>query len=303
MKETFMDKTFWQSIIGNDYVVPIGYSVAVLTPELLSYLGSPSSELREEIAYALLDAWIHRDYYSHAELWEIAIHLLHNLTIGLGERQSDTIFLRSFSLLILSEIVHYDLSHLTLSGSEMQQLLDQALAYFEAEQDLRGFDSEKGWIHAIAHAADLLWVLAQHPAVSVSDLERIMNTLAEKITAPVVHIYLYGEEERLVRTVMGVLQRDLLMLPFLTTWMERLTHPPGYIAWSESFESGKLMEVVRSKAETCARHNARTFLYSLYFQLRTPGFANLTFVEQRPAIAPALLPLVENALSQIRAWS
>jgi hypothetical protein len=227
---------------------------------------------------------------------------LNNLTIGLGERQSDTIFLRSFSLPILSEIVYHDLTHLTLSESEIQQLLEQALAYFEAEQDLRGFDSEKGWIHAIAHVADLLWVLVQHPKVSVSDLERIMNALAEKITAPVAHIYLYGEEERMVRTVMGVLQRDLLVLPFLTTWLERLIHPRGRIAWNEDFENGKLMDVVQSNEETCARHNARTFLYSLYFQLRTPGFANLTFVQQRPAIADALLPLVENALSLIRAW-
>ena len=297
-----MDKTFWQSIRGNEYVVPMDYTVATLTPELLSYLGSPDPELRDETAYTILDAWIHLDYYSHAELWEIAIHLLHNLAIGLGEQQSDTIFLRSFSLLILTEIVYHDLTHLTLSETEVRLLLEQGLAYFEAEQDLRGFDSEKGWMHAIAHAADYLWVLAQHRHVAVSDLERIMDALVEKVTASVAHIYLYGEEDRLVRTVMGVLQRDLLMLPFLSTWLERLTHPKGRIAWSESFESGKLMEVVRSRAETCARHNTRSFLYSLYFQLRSPGFANLTFVEQRPAIAPVLLPLVENALSQIRAW-
>lgn len=300
-----MDKTFWQSIIDNEYAVPVGYSVSTLTPELLSYLGSPDPELREGSAYAILDAWIHGNYYSHTELWEMAVQLLHNLTIGLGEQQSDTIFWRSFSLLILAEIVYHDLTHPALKEVEVRQLLEQALAYFKAERDLRGYDSEKGWIHAIAHAADFLWVLAQHPEVTASDLEQIMNALADKIAAPVAHVYLYGEEERMVRTVMGVLQRDLLTLPFLTIWLERLTHPRGRIAWSESFEgpeSGKMMDVVRSKAETCARHNTRSFLYALYFQLRSPGFAHLTLVEQRPAIADTLLPLVENALSQIRAW-
>lgn len=297
-----MDKTFWQGITLGDYAVPTGYSVMTLTHELLLYTGSPDPELREETAYTILVAWINRGYYSHAELWDIAITLLNNLTIGLGEQLSDTIFLRSFSLLILTEIVYNDLTHPSLSEIEVRQILEQTLDYFKAEQDLRGFDSEKGWIHAVAHAADLFFVLAQHNNVTVSDLERIMNALAEKITAPVVHVYLYGEEERLVRTVVGVLQRDLLKLPFLTTWLEHLVHPSGRIAWSESFESGKLMEVVRSPAETCARHNTRSFLYSLYFQLRYPGFANLTFVERRPAIADALLPLVENALSLIRAW-
>jgi hypothetical protein len=297
-----MDKKFWQSIITNEYAVPMGFAVATLTPELLSYLGSPDPDLRDETAYTILGAWINRGYYSHMELWEMAIVLLNNLTIGLGEQQSDTIFLRSFSLLVLTEIVYNDLTHPSLSESEVRQLLEQGLAYFKAEQDLRGFDYEKGWMHAVAHAADFFFVLAQHSKITVSDLARIMNALGEKITAPVTHVYLYGEEERLVRTVMGVLQRDLLKLPFLTTWLQQLVHPTGRIAWSESFESGELIEVVRSPAETCARHNTRSFLYSLYFQLRSPGFANLTFVEQRPAITDALLPLVENALSQIRAW-
>jgi hypothetical protein len=45
MKETSMDKAFWQNIIDNEYAVPIGYSVATLT-----------SELREEIAYTTLGA-------------------------------------------------------------------------------------------------------------------------------------------------------------------------------------------------------------------------------------------------------
>ncbi len=300
-----MDKTFWQSIMDNEYAVPPDFSVETLTAELLTYLGSTDPELREGPAYAILDAWIHQGYYSHAELWEMATQLLHNLSIGLGEQQSDTVFRRAFSLLILTEIVYHDLLHPTLKETEVRQLLEQALAYFAAEQDLRGYDSEKGWIHSIAHAADFLWVLTQHRFVSAPDLTRIMDALAGKITAPVAHVYLYGEEERLARTVMGALQRDLLTLPFLASWLEHMTHPEGRVAWSESFEGpegGKLMEVVRSAAETCARHNAKYFLYTLYFQLRSPGFAQLAFVEQKPAVADALLPLVENTLSQIRAW-
>ncbi|MBA2676863.1 MAG: hypothetical protein H0U76_00460 [Ktedonobacteraceae bacterium] len=63
-----------------------------------------------------------------------------------------------------------------------------------------------------------------------------------------------------------------------------------------------MMSVVRNEAETCAHHNTKYFLYGLYFQLRSPDFAHLTFVEQQPVVAGALLPIVEHALSQIRAW-
>jgi hypothetical protein len=113
-----MDKTFWQSIIDNDYTVPPGYSIETLTPGLLSLLGSPDHDLREGPAYAILDAWIHRGNYSRPDLWNMATQLLHNLTVGLGEQHSDTIFLRSFSLLILSEIVYYDLTHAVLEETD-----------------------------------------------------------------------------------------------------------------------------------------------------------------------------------------
>ena len=52
-----------------------------------------------------------------------------------------------------------------------------------------------------------------------------MDALAKKITAPVAQVYFYGEEERLVRTVLGVLQRELLTLSDLSTWLELLIHP------------------------------------------------------------------------------
>lgn len=297
-----MDKAFWQNIIDNECAIPTGESIMHLTAELLSYLESSDTELREGPVYTILAKWLKQGSYSHAELWEMATQLLRNLAIGLGKQQDDTIFLRSFSALILSEIVENDLIHLMLSETEVQLLLEQALAYFLAEKDLRGYEYGKGWAHAIAHCADLLWNLARHPLVSVAGLTQIMNALAEKITAPVAHIYLYDEDERLARIVMGALQRDQLTLPFLTTWLEQLMHPSGRIAWNETWESGKIMEIVRSKVETSTRHNIKHFLRSLYFQLRFPGFADLTSVEQSPPVTDEFLPLVENVLSQIRSW-
>ena len=77
-------------------------------------------------------------------------------------------------------------------------------------------------------------------------------------------------------------------------WVENCGLP---FAWSESFEgseSRKMMDVVRSEAQTGAHHNTKSFLCSLYFQLLSPSFAHLTFVERRPAIADALLSLVER---------
>lgn len=293
-----MDKAFWQSIKDGEYRIPAGHSVAALTPELLGYLGSTDPDLREDAAYQILMEWIDRGSYSHTEMWEMATRMLRNLTVGLGEQGDDTVFLRAYSSLILTELVYFDLTHPHFAEAEIQVLLDHALTYLPAEKDLRGYVPEKAWAHAVAHMADCLIVLSRHRFVAVSDLMRIMNTIGERITAPVAHVFIYDEEIRLVRPVMAALERDLLTLPFLSAWLDRLVHPGEHGSWGESTDphSGQ------NKEETCARHNTRSFLYGLYFQLRAPGFAGLTHVKQRPAVADELLPLVEQALAQIWAW-
>ena len=304
-RASMTDKQFWQSIIDTDYTLPKGASQSTLTTELLSYLASPDPQVREIFAYSILDAWIHRDCYSPAELGEMVTQLLRNLLIGLGESRGDSAFQRSSSLLILTEILYHDLTKPALSRDQVRVVLEAGVSYFLAERDLRGYDPKNGWIHAIAHAADLFWVLAQHSALESVDLERILKAMAEKIAAPVEHVYLYDEELRLVRAVMGVLQRDILSLDYLSAWLLGLTHPEGRTSWSGTFDGpdgGTLMAVVRSPEETGARHNARSFLYALYFQLRSPGFGGISFVDQAPPRAGALLALVERALAEIRAW-
>jgi hypothetical protein len=297
-----MDKAFWQSIVNNDYALPVDQSLSMLTTELLTNLGSTDYVLRDEFAYPILDTWIDRGYYSSADLWNMAMQLSHNLMRGAGEQGSDLVLLRSFSLLTLTSIVYEDITRHWLEKNAVKQLLDQVLIYLAAEKDLRGYDTEKGWLHAIAHVADYCFAFASHPFTEGSDLERIMNALADKISEPVAHVYVYDEDERLTRAVMAVLQRDILPLSFFIGWLQRLTHPQGRTALDADFESGKMMNIVRNEAETYARHNVKHFLRSLYFQQLSPGFAHLTFVDAAPSLAHELLPHVEGALKEIRTW-
>jgi hypothetical protein len=295
-----MDKTSWQRIIANDYTLPCQLSLAQLTNLLLSYLGSSDAELRESIAYPILEQWIDRAYYIHEELWNIATHLLQNLAVCLCEESTDTIFLRSYSILTLVDVVSFDVKHPGLSQEQVRQIQEQVIVYLLAEKDLRGYDTPKGWIHAVAHCGDLFWALAQHPSIDISAQEHILNAIAVRISTPVTHVYLYDEDERLVRAVMALLQRDMLSITFFKQWLKLLTHPAGRIAFEEEVE--QQLSVASSEAETCARHNIKYFLRSLYFQLLSPGFADLTFVGEKPPRANELLPLVEDALRHIRVW-
>jgi hypothetical protein len=297
-----MDRMFWQNITDNDYAVPAGYSLAALTSELLTQLGSTERAFREELVYPILDAWICRGYYSADDPGKMAVQLSHNLTKGLGEQGTDTVLLRSYSLLTLTSIIYEDGRQRWLEKGLVAQLLEEALVHLGAEKDLRGYDNEQGWLHVIAHSADYLFAFALHPLIEAHDLEHIMHAVAAKISEPVTHVYLYSEDERLTRTVMGVLQRDILPLTFFVEWLQQLIHLQGRTALDADFESGELMKIVRSETETCARHNIKQLLTSLYFQLLAPGFAHLSFVHEPPSLASELLPHVQATLNEIRSW-
>jgi hypothetical protein len=156
------------------------------------------------------------------------------------------------------------------------------LQYLEQEQDLRGYVQGKGWAHSAAHTADLLTMLAQSRYLGVADLERILNAIADKVRKRMAHVYLYDEDERLAYAVRKALKRDLLEMPFLTSWLERLTALEGLSRWGQA----RLKE-----ADTSAYINIRDFVRSLYFQLKLG--------QEPPTIASALCPALEETLRAI----
>src|SRR5512143_1092778 len=103
-----MDKTFWKKIQTNDYAIPDGFTAAQLTPELLGYLGSPDPGLRDDFTLPILAYWMYRNLYTTAELRVMIATLGENLTKGIGEDNADSVFLRSFSALLLAEMVNFD---------------------------------------------------------------------------------------------------------------------------------------------------------------------------------------------------
>src|SRR5262245_41856238 len=97
-----VDKAFWQSIVESDYTLPPDYTVADLTPELVEFLGSTDIDVRDPFGYMILAHWMIRDRrYSPTDLRNLAVQLVQNLTVGLGEKDTDSVFLRSFSILML----------------------------------------------------------------------------------------------------------------------------------------------------------------------------------------------------------
>ena len=140
-----MDKSFWLQIKKNAYQLPDESDLKTLTLELRSYLGSPDMELRNDIAYAILEHWIvEQNLYTNAELEAMCGELLVHLREGIGETDTDSIFLRSFSVWVLAFILQRDSNIPFLSHAKFNAIIDHIEAYMRDERDLRGWVVEKG---------------------------------------------------------------------------------------------------------------------------------------------------------------
>jgi Protein of unknown function (DUF2785) len=279
-----MEITFWKSIQANNYAVPEGYSVEQLTPELLGYLASSDPELRDDFTLRILAYWMYRGLYNSTDLRQMIAKLGENLTSGIGESNTDSVFLRSFSALLLAEMVNFDNKHPYLEETEIRMLLLQALAYLGAEMDGRGYVTGKGWAHACAHTADWLMVLARSRYIGKADQERIMKGISTKILSINNPVYIHDEDERLVNVVGEVLQRDLSTEEFLLSWLDGLAHPAGF-AWEQAF-------LTEGGGRAC--HNAKCFVRSLYLRLLK--------ADPQPPHANELLPKIKETLQIITPW-
>jgi hypothetical protein len=257
-----MDRSFWRVIANDENALPQGEWVAELTPELLGWLGSTDPELRDEFAYRILAAWIERGQYGADQLRTIAKQMTANLEAGLGEDGTDSVFLRTYSVLILMEVVAYDNVSPFLDPADLDGFLEAALGYLRRERDLRGWVPGPGWANAVGHTADLLMMLARSPHLGAAEMERILEAIADRLLTPAPAVFLHHEDERLAYAALNVLRRDLVDRPRLAAWLDRFTAPPGQDSWRAAFAS---------EAEAAARANVTAFLRSLYFQVLLTG--------------------------------
>ena len=124
------------------------------------------------------------------------------------------------------------------------------LSYLSQERDLRGHVADKGWSHAAAHAADALNRLAQCPELGKESLLDTLRVIRETVVNAC-DVFIYGEDERLVRPVLSAIQRQVLDKADIAQWISSFA----------SFElTPTLPEWLRR------RTNVKHFMRSLYFR-------------------------------------
>jgi hypothetical protein len=215
------EREFWRAIVKADYALPPNEQAGQLARELSSMLASPDPELRDEFGYSILAAWMfEKKLLDDQQVRGLMAEWTKNLDTGIGSTETDDVFRRSFSALMLSVAVARDNATPFLDAAEVRTLLGASLGYLSRERDVRGYDAEKGWMHSAAHTADLLKFLARSRHLPAGAQGELLDAIAAKLrNAPIV--YAYGEDARFARAVLSIINRADFDRQAFDAWVQR----------------------------------------------------------------------------------
>ena len=222
---------------------------------MLHHIGSTDPELRDQLIYTLFYRFIIEDEQLTNEqvtdMFQTTLkyHLFH----GIGETESDTVFTRAFSTLLIALIVYQDRQRGFLSVADLDMLKAKLLAYLDGEIDTRGYVPGKGWAHSIAHVADAFDELVLHPHLDETEFGEMLEALWDKVMIP--SLYVHDEDERLLNPIFALLERGMDEQELIVL-LEDL--PARLSVQKQQLEPEPYWHVV---------HNVKTFLKSFFVKL------------------------------------
>jgi hypothetical protein len=244
----------WRHVSAADFRVPADRRLSDLTAELTELLGTPESELRE-LALAVLCTWIERGVYDDL-LPGLGDGIATGLLTGIGERGTDSVFRRSFSALVVAEVIDRDTRRPRVTRAKVHEWGDRIATWFLAERDERGYVPNQGWAHAISHGADAFGTLARSPHCGPGELLVVLDVIGDRVTRTPSEVWYSGEVDRLAMATIQVLRRGLVPNELVDSWLERIA-----IAARPRRNGSDADDVYLQTG------NAATFLRALYLQL------------------------------------
>lgn len=255
--------TDWAQVRDQDYVVPGDRSLDELVEELTGMLRSPDPVVRDRHAYSVLATWIGRGVLSSRQLGALGDEMVPRF--GDSEIQA-----RTFAPLILDAIVS--------TGVFEPSWVPPYERWYVAEDDLRGYDGKLGWLHAVAHGADLLGTFGLHSAVEPVQMLRLG---IGRLLTPTSYVLRDMEDDRLGYALAVTLTRSDLTDSDAVDWLD-----PALRAFAIPPVEGITPEVTNTIRTLRA-------LYLLVDRgMRLPGAKKLTQVPQRDAVKAKITEVV-----------
>jgi hypothetical protein len=186
-------------VLTNDMAFPAGAPRDKLLDTLFTALVSPDPVVRDDTAYPIFATWIGRGEFDES-LEAIGDQVA--TLLGHPEIQA-----RTFATLVLGWVIRRD----TVAGvvpSEAARRWRSAFdGWWSAETDIRGYDDDLGWLHAIAHGADTVRAFALSPHSTNADLTSLLSLCARRVLTPTDYLFAHAEEDRVAYAMAAALSR------------------------------------------------------------------------------------------------
>ncbi len=211
-----------KGIIENKFNVPTGENTNELAKSMLRLIGTTDPYLRDDLIYIVFSKWILTDIYTNEQLRNFLLITVDDdhLFYGLGEENTDSVFTRSFSILIISVILLKHFEKPFLFSTDFGYIKERVFQYAKNEKDIRGYVEGKGWAHSVAHLADCLDEIAKSHESNRRDLLTVLTIIQERVMESM-NVYTCEEDERLVTAVMSILDRKIVSNQDFILWCHR----------------------------------------------------------------------------------
>jgi len=252
-------------IKANDFNVPHGVDVDSMIADMLTFIGHADGEIRDGLIYSTFNSWTDNGTVTTAQMKHILTTCLGEqyLFFGIGERDTDSVFTRSFSLLAIALAFCLHEKNPFLTVSDVQAIKEALLLYINQEKDYRGYVDGKGWAHTVAHAADALCntVCCEVDGEFCFDRIALLEILKAVKTLILCSdcVYTAEEDERLVFVVNAVCANKILTNDDLMAWIDSF-NPTDNEWWNGTIPNDYYLHV-----------NRKNFLRSLYFYFPSPN--------------------------------
>lgn len=222
---------------------------------MLDNIGHVDPSVRDDLIYPLFIRLIDELHLSHRQTLYVLKRCVDekHLLYRLGEKDTDSVFTRSFSSLVIAAIINQDAIQLSLSRDIIKETVDISIQYLIGEQDTRGHVGKKGWAHSIAHGADMMTALIKHPKFPDRQATKVLHALNNCLFKEAT--YVDDEDERLIYIVEALLNRESSLS--ITDWIDAI------FADLEQIHQNDVDRFFKTK------FNVTLFFKTLYFRLKS----------------------------------
>src|SRR5699024_7255859 len=122
-----------------------------LIDKMLDNIGSVDPELRDTLIFNTFGKLILNDYLTPKQMERIIEVCLKNLYFNIGQREDDSVFMRSFSAFVIGLILRKDRQKRFLSDVITMQAIESNVEYLKLEKGVTESDIEM-WVLIISEA-------------------------------------------------------------------------------------------------------------------------------------------------------